>query len=82
MALNRRQFLVGLPVGCALLEGCAQGPLSPTTHYYAEIARSSNPSAKETVLVCMPETPQTMEVIRQYKPMFCKSCGRLLYLPE
>jgi predicted nucleic acid-binding Zn-ribbon protein len=27
-------------------------------------------------------TPQTMEVIRQYKPLFCKSCGRLLYLPE
>jgi len=62
MALNRRQFLLGLPAGCALLQGCTQGALSPTTHYYAEIARSSNPSAKETILVCMPETPQTLEV--------------------
>jgi len=62
MALNRRQFMVGLPVGCALLQGCAKGPVSPTTHYYAEIARSKNASAKETILVCMPETPQTMEV--------------------
>jgi hypothetical protein len=62
MALNRRQFLVGLPIGCALLEGCSRGPISPTAHYYAEIAQSSNPSAKETVLVCMPETPQTMQV--------------------
>lgn len=62
MVLNRRKFLVGLPAGCALLQGCAQGPLSPTTHDYAEIARSSNPSAKETILVCMPETPQTLEV--------------------
>src|SRR6187551_2386822 len=62
MALNRRDFLLGLPVGCALLQGCAQSAVSPTTHYYAEIARSSNAAAKETILVCMPETPQTMEV--------------------
>jgi hypothetical protein len=62
MALNRRQFMLGVPVGCALLQGCAQGPVSPTTHYYAEIARSKNASAKDTILVCMPETPQTMEV--------------------
>jgi hypothetical protein len=62
MALNRRQFLLGIPVGCAVLQGCAQDAHSPTAHYYAEIARSTNPSAKETILVCMPETPQTMEV--------------------
>jgi len=54
--------MVGLPVGCALLQGCAKGPASPTAHYYAEIARSKNASAKDTILVCMPETPQTMEV--------------------
>ncbi|HKO52406.1 MAG TPA: hypothetical protein VJV79_32085 [Polyangiaceae bacterium] len=62
MALNRRQFMLGVPVGCALLQGCAKSAISPTTRYYAEIAHSRNESAKETILVCMPETPQTMEV--------------------
>lgn len=27
-------------------------------------------------------TPQTMEIVRQHKPIVCKSCARLLYLPE
>jgi uncharacterized protein len=27
-------------------------------------------------------TPQTMNSLRLDKPVFCKSCGRLLYLPE
>jgi uncharacterized protein len=27
-------------------------------------------------------TPQTMNALRLDKPVFCKSCGRLLYLPE
>ncbi|HET7539516.1 MAG TPA: hypothetical protein VFK05_06585 [Polyangiaceae bacterium] len=62
MALNRRQFMLGLPVGCALLQACASGAVSPSSHYYAEIARSRNASAKDTILVCMPETPQTLEV--------------------
>jgi hypothetical protein len=62
MALNRRQFLLSVPVGCALLQGCAKGPVTPVNHYYSEIARSQSPGAKETILVCMPETPQTMEV--------------------
>jgi len=62
MALNRRQFLVSLPVACAVLEGCARGPASPVTRYYSEIARVESPSAKQTILVCMPETPQTLEV--------------------
>ena len=63
MALNRREFLIGLPAGCALLEGCAPvGPSAPLAESYMEIAQSANPTAKETILVCMPETPQTMEV--------------------
>jgi len=62
MALNRRQFMLGLPLGCALLPGCASGPVSPTNHYYSEIGQTRNASAKETILVCMPETPQTLEV--------------------
>jgi predicted nucleic acid-binding Zn-ribbon protein len=27
-------------------------------------------------------TPQTMNTLRLDRPVFCKSCGRLLYLPE
>ena len=27
-------------------------------------------------------TPQTINALRLDKPVFCKSCGRLLYLPE
>ena len=56
MALNRRQFMLSVPVGCALLQACASGQVSPTAHYYAEIARSKNANAKETILVCMPQT--------------------------
>ena len=64
MALNRRQFLLGLPVGCALLEGCAKvGQVSPLGQRYSEIAATAGPGGdKKTILVCMPETPQTMEV--------------------
>lgn len=63
MALNRRQFLVGLPLGCALLEGCASvGPVTPSALRYNEIAQSGGPNAKDTILVFMPETQQTLEV--------------------
>ena len=27
-------------------------------------------------------TPQVQDLLRRDKPVFCKSCGRLLYLPE
>jgi hypothetical protein len=63
MALTRRSFLLGIPIGCAALEACASGlPSASPARRYTEIASSSSPSSKETVLVCMPKTPQTMEV--------------------
>ena len=64
MALNRRQFLVGLPIGCALLEACTKvGARSPLGQNYSEIATAGGPEGKKkTILVCMPETPQTLEV--------------------
>ena len=27
-------------------------------------------------------SPQVHDLIRRDKPVFCKSCGRLIYLPE
>ncbi len=36
--------------------------MAPLTRRYTEIADSHAPNAKETILVCMPETPQTLEV--------------------
>jgi len=64
MALNRRQFLLGLPVGTVLLQSCARvGPTAPLAQRYSEIAHATSAGAgKETILVCMPETQQTLEV--------------------
>ncbi|MET0794797.1 MAG: hypothetical protein ABW061_24975 [Polyangiaceae bacterium] len=63
MALNRRQFVLGLPASCLLLDACASSSTTrPAQHPYLEIADSSSATAKETILVCMPETAQTREV--------------------
>jgi len=31
---------------------------------------------------CQTLTPQTLELLRQDKPLFCKNCGRLMYMTE
>ncbi|MES1176412.1 MAG: hypothetical protein ABUL62_18960 [Myxococcales bacterium] len=63
MALSRRDFLVGVPASCLLLDACAStGPALPSARPYLEIGHSESAGAKDTILVCMPETPQTREV--------------------
>jgi putative ABC transport system substrate-binding protein len=59
MALNRRQFLLTLPL-CAGACAARHGPSSRDT--YLELARTRVRGAHGTILVCMPETRQTREV--------------------
>ena len=56
--------MLSLPVGAVLLDACASGvPSAKQALRYTEIASSSLAgNSKETILVCMPETPQTREV--------------------
>src|SRR4051812_47556452 len=63
MALTRRQFLFAVPASCVVLGACASsGPVLPTQRPYVELAQSAGSGAKETILVFMPDTPQTREV--------------------
>ncbi len=65
MALSRRNFLLALPAGAWLLDSCANNAaVAPhAAHSYVELAASAPAnSSHETILVCMPKTPQTMEV--------------------
>ena len=63
MALNRRDFLIGVPASCLLLDACGSAsPTLPLARPYLELAHSESASSKDTILVCMPDTPQTREV--------------------
>jgi len=62
MALNRRTFLLTLPV-LASAAGCQHGSASRGPHAGSrEELASSVVAGKPTVLVCMPDTKQTSEV--------------------
>src|SRR5882672_3095112 len=64
MALNRRQFLLGLPLSAGAVAACASSRRAlRTTSPYLELA-TTNPGAgaKGTILVAMPDTTQTREV--------------------
>jgi hypothetical protein len=62
MALNRRTFLVTLPL-LASAAGCSRGAGSRGAHAgSADVLSSSALPGKPTVLVCMPDTKQTSEV--------------------
>ncbi|MEX2173116.1 MAG: phospholipase [Pirellulaceae bacterium] len=66
-------------------EGLLDGDFKPT---YLRLARSMRdeclaPAENECCGGCSQTlTPQTMNVLKLDRPVFCKSCGRLLYLPE
>jgi hypothetical protein len=64
MALNRREFLLGLPLAASGLSACAPlGRGNGARAQYVELsATSPAKSARGKILVCMPETAQTREV--------------------
>jgi hypothetical protein len=64
MALNRRKFLIALPLLTAAA-ACATGSTGPTPQAAsADRLRGVAAPGKPTVLVCMPDTKQTREVYR------------------
>jgi hypothetical protein len=60
MALNRRSFLLGVPLVAGGL-GCASGTAVTQARTAGRLASAPSPG-KPTVLVCMPDTKQTREV--------------------
>jgi hypothetical protein len=61
--MNRRSFLLTIPIGGGLALGCSAGARLTRVATYSEI-ESTNPNkeAAPTVLVCMPRTSQALEV--------------------
>jgi hypothetical protein len=64
MALTRREFLCAIPLCASVVLGCTTSTtklVDPGRLVELANVASSNPNAK-TILVCMPETPQTRDV--------------------
>ena len=64
MALTRREFLMGFPIGAGAVLACqSSGVGTEAKNAYTELRRSkpSRPSG-QSILVCMPETEQTEQV--------------------
>lgn len=63
MALTRRDFLLAIPIFAGVAWGCSASRRAPKAVAYAEIAITSVPKVGgKTVVVFMPETPQTKDV--------------------
>jgi hypothetical protein len=64
MALTRREFLWAIPIFTGVVLGCASGPQALTAPGRLVVIASSQTERPEskTILVCMPETPQTRDV--------------------
>src|SRR6188768_4318430 len=62
MALNRREFLLA-PLCAGLLVGCGAGMTNSGPSHYVELGGAGPKQANtKTIVVFMPETPQTREV--------------------
>jgi hypothetical protein len=62
MALTRRQFLVAVSVGTGVVACAAATPGTDSVLAYRELRDKVGKAGAPTVLVCMPDTPQTREV--------------------
>ncbi|MBN1609587.1 MAG: twin-arginine translocation signal domain-containing protein [Polyangiaceae bacterium] len=62
MALTRRQFLVLVSVGTGVAACSAATPGTKSALTYRELHDGAGSAGTPSVLVCMPETPQTQEV--------------------
>lgn len=61
MEMRRRQFLVAVPLALGAVS-CAASRASQSRGWYRELERVG--SGAERILVCMPDTPQTLDVWR------------------